>query len=176
MIERRRARGFTLIELLIVIAILGIIVALLVPNLLDSMQKAKQKRTMSDMKLVGTAMMAWLTDQAGGAAAAGAGVTKIDLSEITPKEPSELESILVPSYIQEIPEHDAWGELYDYRLMESDPNAEHVLSVRSTGRDATGTGLEYTSGPFDPTDYDQDIVWVDGGFVRWPERTDSGGS
>jgi hypothetical protein len=27
------------------------------------------------------------------------------------------------------------------------------------------------SGPFDPTDRDQDIVWADGFFVRWPQKT-----
>lgn len=174
--ERRRTRGFTLIELLIVIAILGIIAAILVPNLLESMQKAKQKRTMADMKLVGTAMMAWLTDQAAGAAAAGATQSQIDISEITVKAAGELESILVPSYIQEIPALDGWTEPFDYHLMENDPDAVHVLAVRSNGRDAQPETDTYTTGAFDPTDYDQDIVWVDGGFVRWPQRTASSGS
>ncbi len=41
----RSQRGFTLIELLIVVAIIGIIAALLIPNFLDALQKAKQKRT-----------------------------------------------------------------------------------------------------------------------------------
>ena len=169
--ERRAARGFTLIELLIVIAIIGIIAAILVPNLLDAMQKAKQKRTMADMKLVGTAMMAWLTDQAAGAAAAGQDT--IDISTITPKTQSDLTSILVPAYVQEIPLLDAWDQPYDYHLMQEDPDAVHVLAVRSSGRDTVDAGDEYTTGSFDPTDYDQDIVWVDGGFIRWPERTES---
>ncbi len=167
----RRAQGFTLIELLIVIAIVGIIAALLLPNFLDSLQKAKQKRTMADMKLAGTAMMAWLTDQAGGAAAAGASRTQIDLSEIPPKDASSIASVLVPNYIQAVAETDAWGREMDYHLAVSEPNAEHVLAVRSAGRDGANSGSEYATGPFDPTDYDQDIVWVDGGFIRWPDRT-----
>ena len=40
---RNRQKGFTLIELLIVVAIIGIIAALLIPNFLDALQKAKQK-------------------------------------------------------------------------------------------------------------------------------------
>ena len=68
---RRRQQGFTLIELLIVVAIIGIIAALLIPNFLDALQKSKQKRTEADMRNLGTAMFSWLTDQAG-AAAAGA--------------------------------------------------------------------------------------------------------
>ena len=38
---RNRQRGFTLIELLIVVAIIGIIAALLIPHVLDALQKAK---------------------------------------------------------------------------------------------------------------------------------------
>ncbi len=51
---RNRQKGFTLIELLIVVAIIGIIAALLIPNFLDALQKAKQKRTVADMRNAGT--------------------------------------------------------------------------------------------------------------------------
>ena len=171
-----KSQGFTLIELLIVIAIIGIIAALLLPNFLDSLQKAKQKRTMADMKLAGTAMMAWLTDQAGAAAAAGASRHTIDISEIPSHNASVLTTILVPNYIQRISSRDAWGHELEYHLALSTPNAENVLAVRSPGRDGTYNGTEYTTGPFQPTDYDEDVVWVDGGFVRWPERTTDAGT
>ena len=79
---RNRQKGFTLIELLIVVAIIGIIAALLIPNFLDALQKAKQKRTVADMRNAGTAMFSWLTDQVG-AAAAGAAATTVDLGTYT---------------------------------------------------------------------------------------------
>src|SRR3989442_13861767 len=56
------ARGFTLIELLIVVAILGIIAAIAIPNLLNALDKGKQKRTMSDMRTICTAIEAYATD------------------------------------------------------------------------------------------------------------------
>ena len=79
---RNRQRGFTLIELLIVVAIIGIIAAILIPNLIDALQKAKQKRTMADMRNVGTAWLSWVTDVVSGAAA-GQGVTTWDGTDYT---------------------------------------------------------------------------------------------
>src|SRR6187455_2654856 len=75
--NRRSQRGFTLIELLIVVAIIGIIAAILIPNLLDALQKAKQKATVGDIRNIGTAWMSWVTDQMS-ASAAGASTQVFD--------------------------------------------------------------------------------------------------
>ena len=166
---KSRQKGFTLIELLIVVAIIGIIAALLIPNFLDSIQKSKQKRTQADMVNLGTVMMSWLTDQAGAAAAAGA-ATSVDLSDYVTQDLSTLEGVLLPDYVQEVPERDGWKNLFDFYLDIDDPNSEEVIGIRSRGRDNIATGSTYDSGPFNPTDYDQDLVWVDGYFVRWPQR------
>lgn len=167
---RRREKGFTLIELLIVVAIIGIIAALLIPNFLDALQKAKQKRTVGDMRNVGSAMFSWLTDQVG-AAAAGASATQVDLTDYAVSSQVIMTKRLVTdhNYIQQVPTLDAWKGTYAYYLNTENPLAEEVMLIHSGGR-ATKEAGPFTAAAFDPTDYDQDIVWADGFFVRWPQK------
>ncbi len=171
--RRRGQKGFTLIELLIVVAIIGIIAAILIPNLLDALQKAKQKRTVGDIRAVGGAWFSWLTDQVG-AAAAGTANT-YDYSALTGTlEPEALLTTLFQStsmfYIQEVPDNDGWGNQFDYRWS-TNVLSSQVIGICSNGRDGgtstvcTGT---YTMGPFNATKYDSDIVWADGFFIRYP--------
>lgn len=169
-------KGFTLIELLIVIAIIGIIAALLIPNFLDSLQKAKQKRTEADIRNTGTAWMSWLTDQAGAAAAAGAATT---YTMPTASDFATVQGLLEPQYIQGVLENDAWNNPLIY--CHEDPATiltfENAIAIGSPGRDGTETascGADVDIMAFDPTDYDQDIVWADGYFVRWPQKIDAG--
>ena len=175
---RNRQKGFTLIELLIVVAIIGIIAALLIPNFLDALQKAKQKRTVADARNTGTAMFSWLTDQVGAAAAgqAATGTTSVNLSTGygDSKNVTALNELLVPQYLQAVPEKDGWKRDYTYWLKTGTSVLDKtVMAIRSGGRD-TVVATTYEVRPFDPTDYDQDIVWADGFFVRWPEKTTVG--
>jgi type IV pilus assembly protein PilA len=168
---RNRQKGFTLIELLIVVAIIGIIAALLIPNFLDALQKAKQKRTEADMRNMGTAMFSWLTDQAG-AAAAGAAASDVNLANFQSTTSAALTTTLVSQYIQSIPTIDGWKHNYSFYMNYTNPlGGVGIMAVVSYGRDGVADTNDYTVTGFDPTDYDRDLVWADGYFVRWPQKT-----
>jgi len=178
---RNRQRGFTLIELLIVVAIIGIIAAILIPNLIDALQKAKQKRTMADMRNVGTAWLSWVTDVVSGAAA-GASARTWDGATYTAFGGSDaLYITLHPSstffYLNELPAKDGWKNTYVYGYTGT-PLGSQVVAIGSGGRDGSLSAFEdgVSTGPFTPTKYDEDIIWADGFFVRWPGGTETGGS
>jgi type II secretion system protein G len=169
--SRQRHSGFTLIELLIVVAIIGILAALLIPNLLDALQKSKQKRTLADMRITGTAMMSWLSDQSTAAAAGGTATNIVDMEVYMPITRDDLEQTLKPAYLQVVPERDGWKQDFEFYLNTARPSARYVMAIRSPGRDGAYDTEAYEPGSFDPTDYDRDIVWTDGFFLRWPQKT-----
>jgi len=172
---RKHRGGFTLVELLIVVVIIGIIAAILIPNLLDALHKAKQKRTVADMRNTGIAWMSWLTDQVGAASAGSQKTWDGDDTIATSYE--ELFGYMHQSdsffYMQDLPELDGWQHPYLFGL-NSNLLATNVLVICSGGRDGSATtspncaGTSHNVEPFLTTDYDQDIIWADGYFVRWP--------
>jgi prepilin-type N-terminal cleavage/methylation domain-containing protein len=172
-----RPRGFTVIELLIVLSILGIIVVALAPSVWrgvathqeEPASRNPQKRTVADIRNTGTAMFSWLTDQVG-AAAAGESSSTVDFRDYPPIRGEDLATILVPEYLAEVPLTDGWGNDYDYTLNLENPLADKVMAIRSPGGDGFAEADVYTVTGFDPNASDQDIVWADGFFVRWPRQ------
>ena len=150
---RKSQKGFTLIELLIVVAIIGIIAAIAIPNLLNAIDRGKQKRSMADMRSLGTAVESYSVD---------VNFYPISTSMATIQSIGALNMGLEPIYIKLAPTKDGWGGLYMY------------------GSDTTGAGSDYTISCYGKdkkqsastgatSDFDCDIIFQNGTFTAFPE-------
>ena len=159
---KRNSKGFTLIELLIVVAIIGIIVAIAIPNLLNAIQRAKQRRSMGDMRTTATAIEAYAVDLNRYPPAAAYFLP----STIKPTNTlGGLSEYVSPTYIKQVPLADGWNSWF----LASTDTSGSLYSLGSAGRDGSfkATGGASLAGP--TTDFNADIVYVNGSFVQWPE-------
>ncbi len=158
--NKRNQKGFTLIELLIVVAIIGILAAIAIPNLLTAMQRAKQKRTMADIRTIATAWEARATDVNKYNAAGAIVLPAVTLNHDT------MTTILSPTYIKSLPPKDGWGNNFVYNAdVDFGGIAAQDYSVLSFGRDGkidSRPGLATTN-------FDCDIIYQAGGFSQYPE-------
>jgi hypothetical protein len=133
-------------------------------------------QSVNDLRAVGTAMFTWYKDElapkrsqsAHDSAEEASKNGSQTLADIPVISREDLAKVLVPKYIASLPQKDAWGRPYEFRLNTQDPNAIHVMAVRTAGKDGAFSGTEYKVGELPKGDENQDVVWEDGYFVRWP--------
>jgi general secretion pathway protein G len=148
----RKNRGFTLIELLIVVAIIGIIAAIAIPNLLNAINRGRQKRTMADVRTIGTAIEAYAVDNS------SYPISPINVVDTT------LGNLIEPTYVKRAPRNDGWN--FPLRSL----SEAQGYTVGGAGRDKVfqlGDFSSYTLGT--TTDMDCDIIYSSGSFTVWPE-------
>ena len=146
--SRSTSRGFTLIELLIVVAIIGIIVAVAIPNLLNAIQRARQSRTLADANAIGKGLSMYQQDNL--------------LYPIAPTD-TDAEQIRasIAHYFRSFNPRDGWKSPFLY----TSTDGRHYTLI-SYGRDRLAS-LPYTPGP--TSFFDDDLVITDGMFMQYPE-------
>ena len=159
--KRMRSGGFTMVELLVVVAIIAILAGIAMANYWNGIQRARQKRTMADIRSIA---MAWeaRASEIRGYNAAGFTVPAVEISA------SDLDGLLTPTYTKSVTHIDAWGHLMKFALDQPIGGVSaSVYAVRSAGADGIFE-TSYTQGP--TTSFDCDIVYSNGAFICFPSQ------
>jgi general secretion pathway protein G len=176
----KRKTGFTLIELLIVVAVVGILSMLIIPNAILAIQKAKQKQTMIDIVQLATAVADYVTDR-GEAPDPGNQSGPLQVGGV-------FVNAIAPVYIKRCPINDQWGNPFRvytgsavgtvYNIPADGIGADDFLIV-SLGRDkAEGGTVTFTyqsdnliSGIYEIrsiADFKNDLINFDGSWIHAP--------
>jgi general secretion pathway protein G len=136
---------------LISVAIIGILAAIAIPNLLTAKARSAQKRTMADMRSIATAVEAYAVD-----------------TNQFPRATSleELRPIIEPKYIRTMPTVDCWGHAFRYDSSRGEPGY-FLGSAGKDGRFDHNSLSEYSDSA--TQNFDCDIVFANGKFVQYPE-------
>jgi len=127
-------RGFTLIEIMVVVVILAVLGALVVPRILENVDKARVTRAQSDIRAIETALDLYRLDNfkyPTSEQGLGALVKK-------PADPS-LTNYRTGGYLKAVPK-DPWGNPYLYTSPGADGRDYDIVSY---GRDGKPGGEGY---------------------------------
>jgi general secretion pathway protein G len=140
-----RQRGYTLIELLIVVAIIGLLAAIAIPNLLNALQRSRQNRTMADMRAISEAVEMYHQD--------------LSFFPIYPDVDADALRGDLRIYVKQFNGMDGWNHPFLY----TSDGDNYTLVSRGSDRTIDGSWPLGESGYFEC-----DIVFSGGAFMQWP--------
>ncbi|MBV8199170.1 MAG: type II secretion system protein GspG, partial [Acidobacteria bacterium] len=140
------------------VAFAGLFAAIFIPNYIDGLERARQKRAMSSLQTIGQAVEAYKAEHDYAPAAT-------DMAGLT--------EALGPGLAAPIARLDPWKHPYRYTCWQESASAKGCdhYRIASAGRDGRfeQTDLRaYEPVEYPPTEYDHDIVYGDGAFIVLP--------
>jgi prepilin-type N-terminal cleavage/methylation domain-containing protein len=148
-------KGFSLLELLVVVAIIGLLVGMAIPLLLDALDRSKQRANIADMRSWGTALSAYYSEKSIFPGVGG------------PGNASTIHGDLVPYAVSGLHDNNAWKYPFQY-----DTDVVSSYTFQDPGKDGVTTPLgACPAGCVTPQtwqDYDSDSALIDGVFVWAP--------
>lgn len=138
---RRLQRGFTLIELMVVLLIIGVLAALIVPNVLDRADDARVTAAKTDVANLMQALKLYRLDNMR-YPTAEQGLQALLAKPTTPPVPNNWKN-----YLDKLPQ-DPWGQPYIYL----NPGIKGEVDVMSYGADGQsgGEGRDADIGSWQP--------------------------
>ena len=126
-----KQRGFTLIEVLVVVAILGILAAIIVPRVMDRPDEAKRVAAQADTRAIAQALKLYRLDN-GFYPSTDQGLGALVQRPTTQPVPSNWKQ---GGYLEHVPK-DPWGGDYQYL----NPGVHGEIDVFSLGADHASGG------------------------------------
>ena len=126
---RSRRRGFTLIELMVVLVIIGVLAALIVPNVLDRTDDARATAARTDVNNLKQALKLYKLDNQR-YPSAEQGLEALTVRPTAAPVPANWKR-----YIEKLPT-DPWGKAYQY----ANPGVKDEVDVFSLGADGQPGG------------------------------------
>lgn len=179
----RKTRGFTLIELIIVVSIIGILIALITPNVIQHIQNGKQIGTMSDINTIAKACLEYVAENDEAPAA------ETQRGPLTTN--NAFIKAITEKYLTTCPVNDHWGNplvvysgtsVAQFSGFTEDLIGKGDFLIMSLGRYSEEDGFTFNpdnreAGMFKVStmaDFQKDLINWNGTWIRAPRASGSG--